>query len=50
MLIVDGLEDPAYNTLVDGRDYLRSALDIRADETGGPVPESKGLGMLGLPE
>ena len=50
MLIVDGHEDLAYNTLVDGRDYLRSALDIRADEAGGPVPEGNGICMLGLPE
>ena len=50
MLIVDGHEDPAYNTLVDGRDYLRSALAIRADEAGGSVPEGNGIAMLGLPE
>jgi membrane dipeptidase len=50
MLIVDGHEDPAYNTLIDGRDYLRSALDIRVDEEGGPVPDVNGLCMLGLPE
>ena len=50
MLIVDGHVDPAYNALVDGRDYLRSALDIRDDEVDGPVPEINGLCMLGLPE
>lgn len=50
MLIVDGHEDLAYNTLVDGRDYLQSALAIRASEEGGPVPECNGECMLGLPE
>jgi membrane dipeptidase len=50
MLIVDGHVDLAYNTLVDGRDYMRSALDIRADEVGGPVAEVNGQCMIGLPE
>jgi membrane dipeptidase len=50
MLIVDGHEDPAYNTLIDGRDYLRLAFDIRAEEAGGPVEEINGRCMLGLPE
>ncbi len=50
MLIVDGHTDPAYNTLVDGRDYLRSAHDIRLDERGGPVEAGNGICMLGLPE
>lgn len=50
MLIVDGHEDLAYNTLVDGRDYLQSALVIRASERGGPVPQYNGECMLGLPE
>ena len=50
MLIVDGHEDPAYNTLVDGRDYLRSAFQIRLDEIGSLVPDLNGVCMLGLPE
>jgi membrane dipeptidase len=50
VLIVDGHEDLAFNTLFDGRDYLRSAYDIRADEVGGPVPDVNGTCMLGLPE
>lgn len=50
MLIVDGHEDLAYNTLIDGRNYMQSALITRASEAGGPVPEYNGLCMLGLPE
>lgn len=50
MLIVDGHEDRAYNVLVDGRDYLTSALTTRAAGAGGPVPEVNGLCMLSLPE
>ncbi len=50
MIIIDAHEDLAYNTLVDGRNYLRSALEIRAEEVGGPVPELNGQCMLGLPE
>ncbi len=50
MLIVDANEDLAYNALVDGRDCLQSAYATRAAEVGGPVPETSGLCMLGLPE
>lgn len=50
MLIVDGHEDLAYNVLVDGRNYLRSALVTRQEEADSPVPDSNGLCMLGLPE
>jgi membrane dipeptidase len=49
-LIVDGHLDLAYNTLVDGRDYARSALAIRADEAGGLIEASNGRCMVGLPE
>lgn len=49
-MIVDGHLDLAYNTLVDGRDYARSALDIRAEEAGGPIETSNGRCMVGLPE
>lgn len=50
MLIVDAHEDLAYNALVDGRDYRRSAHATRLAEAGGPVPELNGACMLGLPE
>ncbi len=50
MIIVDAHEDLAYNVLVDGRNYLESALTTRKEEAGGPVPEQNGLCMLGLPE
>jgi membrane dipeptidase len=49
-LIVDGHLDLAYNALVDGRDYTRSALAIRAEEEGGPIATSNGRCMVGLPE
>jgi membrane dipeptidase len=49
-LIVDGHLDLAYNALVDGRDYTRSALAIRAEEAGGPIETSNGRCMVGLPE
>ncbi len=49
-MIVDGHLDLAYNALVDGRDYTRSALAIRADEAGGPIEASNGRCMVGLPE
>ncbi len=49
-MIVDGHLDLAYNALVDGRDYTRSALDIRAEEAGGPIEASNGRCMVGLPE
>ena len=49
-MIVDGHLDLACNALVDGRDYTRSALDIRADEAGGPIETSNGRCMVGLPE
>jgi len=49
-LIVDGHLDLAYNTLVDGRDYARSALAIRAEEAGGLIEASNGRCMVGLPE
>ena len=49
-MIVDGHLDLAYNALVDGRDYTRSALAIRAEEAGGPIETSNGRCMVGLPE
>lgn len=50
MLIVDGHEDLAYNALVDGRNYLRSAWETRAAEADAPLPGPNGVCMLGLPE
>ncbi len=49
-MIVDGHLDLAYNALVDGRDYTRSALLTRADEAGGPIETSNGRCTVGLPE
>jgi membrane dipeptidase len=50
MIIVDAHEDLAYNALVDGRDYLRSALETRVREGDGPETEVNGICMVGLPE
>lgn len=50
VLIVDGHQDLAYNTLTYGRDYRRSALTVRAREKGGPIPAVTGQCMIGLPE
>lgn len=50
MIIVDAHEDLAYNVLADGRDYLRSAYETRAEEQGSPIPDLNGQCMLGLPE
>ena len=49
-LIVDAHEDLAWNALTLGRDYSRSALDIRAAEAGGPQVQCNGNATLGLPE
>ena len=49
-LIVDAHEDVASTMLFFGRDYLRSAHDIRRDEAGGPAEQMNGVAMLGLPE
>ena len=50
MFIVDGHEDLAFKALVDGRDYLRPALETRKAEQGGPVPAVNGECMLGIPD
>ncbi len=50
MLIVDAHEDLAYNALTFGRDYRRSALEIRKQEVGSWVPEVTGQCTLGIPE
>ncbi len=49
-IIVDAHEDIASTMLFYGRNYLRSAHDIRAAEAGGPVEAANGVAMLGLPE
>jgi membrane dipeptidase len=49
-IIVDAHEDIAWNTLCFGRDYLRSAYDIRRAEANSPVEAVNGVAMLGLPE
>lgn len=48
-LIVDAHEDIAWNILCYGRDYTRSALVTRAQETEAVIAET-GLATLGLPE
>jgi membrane dipeptidase len=50
LLIVDGHEDLAMNALPEGRNYLRSAYDIRALEAEAGVESPNGRCMLGLPE
>jgi membrane dipeptidase len=50
MIIIDAHEDLAFNTLVDGRNYLQSAYITRAAEEGEPALEGLGICMLGLPE
>lgn len=46
MIVVDAHEDIAYNALRFGRDYRRSAYDIRAAEGG---TSSNGIATTGLP-
>lgn len=49
-LIVDAHEDIAYNLLTFGRDYTRSALEIRQSELGSPAPLYTDEATLGWPE
>jgi membrane dipeptidase len=49
-LIVDGHEDLAWNALTFGREYMRSVVETRASEAGGPTPERNGNTLLGYPE
>ncbi|HZY42568.1 MAG TPA: membrane dipeptidase [Anaerolineae bacterium] len=49
-IIVDAHEDIASTMLFYGRNYLRSAYDIRADEMDGAAETANGVAMLGLPE
>jgi len=47
MLIVDAHEDLAWNIQTFGRDYTRSAADIRQREAGTPTPSQNGNTLLG---
>jgi len=49
-LIIDAHEDLAWNALMLGRDYSRSAHETREAEKGGPNPERNGNSLLGLPD
>jgi membrane dipeptidase len=50
MIVVDAHEDIAWNMLSFGRDYTRSAFDIRKSEGGGPTVSRNGNALLGWPE
>jgi len=49
-LIIDAHQDLAWNILNFGRDYTRSAYDIRQDEQNTPIPAYNGNTMLGWPQ
>ncbi|RPI91728.1 MAG: hypothetical protein EHM39_14305, partial [Chloroflexi bacterium] len=49
-LIVDGHIDLGWNIVNFGRDYTRSAYDIRADTAGTPAQQVQGQAMVGLPQ
>jgi membrane dipeptidase len=49
-LIVDAHEDLAFNMLVLGRDYTRSAAETRRLEAGSEIPGMLGDTMLGWPD
>ena len=49
-LIIDGHEDLAYNLLNFGRDYRRSAAEIRQIERDTSVPEHNGQALIGWPD
>jgi membrane dipeptidase len=50
LVIVDGHEDLSMGALADGRDYLSSALAIRAAEAEAGFENPNGICMLGLAE
>jgi len=50
MLIVDAHQDLAWNILTFGRDYTKSALQIRQEELGTPFARYNDDTMLGWPE
>ncbi len=49
-LLIDAHEDIAYSMLTFGRDYRRSAYEIRSSEVGTPHPQNNGDALLGWPE
>jgi membrane dipeptidase len=49
-LIIDSHEDLAYNMLNFGRDYRRSAAEIRQIEKDTSVPEHNGQALIGWPD
>ena len=49
-LIIDSHEDLAWNIINLGRDYTRSAYDIRKSEINSPIPAIAGNTLLGWPE
>ena len=49
-LLVDAHEDLAWNTLVLGRDYTRSAAETRAREVSSEIPTLMGDTLLGWPD
>ena len=49
-LIIDAHQDLAWNMLNLGRDYTRSAYDIRQSEKNTPIPAFNGNTMLGWPQ
>lgn len=50
MIIVDSHQDLAWNILNFGRDYTRSAADIRRSEAGTQTPTLNGDTLLGWPD
>jgi membrane dipeptidase len=49
-LIIDAHQDLAWNMVNLGRDYTRSAYDIRQQEKGTPIPAYNGNTLLGWPQ
>jgi membrane dipeptidase len=49
-LLVDAHEDLAWNILVLGRDYTRSAAETRLSEAGSDIPTRMGDTLLGWPD
>lgn len=49
-LIIDGHQDLGWNIVNLGRDYSRSAYDIRQDERDTPIPAYNGNTLLGWPQ
>lgn len=49
-ILIDGHQDLAYNALAFGRDYCRSAFELRHLEENTSTPEHNGQALLGWPE